>query len=396
MDYINYKFKGNFGELILNVNGTEATGTFQKNGTLKGAFINNTFKGQWENKGLEGLIEFTITGDKLEGNWKKGLEPGSMKGKWEGEIIDNEMSLNPEHEDILETAPGIENTVNININGRISNYMFGLLGDEAYAECEKGMSYAIDDDIETIGEFVKMFYETTLYGGDGMEIFKESIDMEQFKSNCPLLSEFLELVEEGEASHLQFYEDILDMSWDEVNIIEEDAAITITVNDKEIVSGQKLSEFLGEWELVDEDDDPRAAAKANAFWAKYREQFNIHEDTDEFTVYKAENGVLILNEWIEPEGLKRFKTRERNITVEHDNIVDFDYFFKTIDLDLSKLAFLQYGNADDFHRSAPKYVGSFLSYDNNIIRPDQNIHRDKGFTLYYEEGLKSCDFFIEG
>lgn len=101
MDYSNYKFKGNFGELILNVNGTEATGTFQKNGTLKGAFINNTFKGQWENKGLEGLIEFTITGDKLEGNWKKGLEPGSMKGKWEGEIIDNEMSPNPEHEDNL-------------------------------------------------------------------------------------------------------------------------------------------------------------------------------------------------------------------------------------------------------------------------------------------------------
>ena len=86
MDYTNYKIKGNFGELLLNVNGTKATGTFQENGTLKGAFINNIFKGYWKNKGMEGLIEFTITGDKLEGNWKKGLEPGSMKGKWEGEL----------------------------------------------------------------------------------------------------------------------------------------------------------------------------------------------------------------------------------------------------------------------------------------------------------------------
>ena len=61
--------------------------------------------------------------------------------------------------------------------------MFGLLGDDAYAECEKAMSYAIDDDIETIGEFVKMYYETTLEGGDGMQIFKESIDKNIQSSN---------------------------------------------------------------------------------------------------------------------------------------------------------------------------------------------------------------------
>ena len=86
------KFKGNFGELTLNINGTAATGTYQENGTLKGEFINNTFKGQWENKGLEGLVEFTITDDKLEGNWKKGLEPGPMKGKWEGSLIENKQT----------------------------------------------------------------------------------------------------------------------------------------------------------------------------------------------------------------------------------------------------------------------------------------------------------------
>jgi uncharacterized tellurite resistance protein B-like protein len=80
------KFKGNFGELTLNINGTETTGNYQENGTLKGEFVNNTFKGQWKNKGMEGLIEFIITGDTLEGNWKKGLDPGPMKGKWEGKL----------------------------------------------------------------------------------------------------------------------------------------------------------------------------------------------------------------------------------------------------------------------------------------------------------------------
>lgn len=82
------KYKGNFGELTININETKATGTYQENGVLEGEFIiNNTFKGQWENKGMEGLVEFTITDDKLEGNWKKGLEPGPMKGKWEGTQI---------------------------------------------------------------------------------------------------------------------------------------------------------------------------------------------------------------------------------------------------------------------------------------------------------------------
>jgi hypothetical protein len=302
-----------------------------------------------------------------------------------------------EEETVAEApAPGIDNKVNINISGRIPNYMFGILGDEEYAECEKAMSYAIDDDIETMAEFVEMYYQAMLYGGDGMEIFKESIDMEQFKSNCPLLSEFLDRIEEGDAGHLQFYEEMLNMSWEEVNIIEDDAYITITVDGEDVVPQQKLADFLGEIEqYVDEEDDPKAVAMVKAFWAKNGAKFNM-EDREEYTVNKAKNGVLQFNEWFEPDRLKDYKTRERNITVEHDNIVDFDFFFETVDFDLSKLAFLQYGNATDFHRSSCEYVGSFLSYDNNIIHPDQNIHRDKGFTLFYEVGLKSCDFLIEG
>ena len=292
-------------------------------------------------------------------------------------------------------APGIENEVNINISGRISNYMFGILGDEAYAECEKAISFATDE-IETMADFVKMYYETTLYDGDGMEIFLENMDMEQFNSNCPLLSEFLEQVKEGNASHLQFYEDILDMSWEEVNIIEEDASITITVDEKEIVSAQPLKDFLGEIEQIfDEEDDPETFAMAREFWSKNSGDFNM-EDIEEFQVSKAANGVLLFNEWIQPTRLLDYQTRERNITVEHDNIVDFDYYFNAVGFDITKLAFLKFANATDFHESGPDYVGSYLAYDNKIIEPDQNIHRDKGFTIHYEPTFKSCDFLLLG
>lgn len=293
------------------------------------------------------------------------------------------------------SAPGIENKVNITISGRISNYMFGILGDEAYAECEKAISFATDE-IETMEDFVKMYYETTLYDGDGMKIFLENMDMEQFNSNCPLLSEFLEQVKECNASHLQFYEEILDMSWEQVNIIEDDALITITVDEKEIVSAQTLKDFLGEIEQIfDEEYDPKTIAKARQFWAKNGAEFEI-EDSNEFQVSKATNGVLLFNEWIQPTRLTDYKTRERNITVEHDNIVDFDYYFDAVDFDVSKLAFLKFANANDFHESGPDYVGSYLAYDNNIIEPDQNIHRDKGFTIHYEPTFQSCDFLLLG
>ncbi len=79
---------------------------------------------------------------------------------------------------------------------------------------------------------------------------------------------------------------------------------------------------------------------------------------------------------------------------EHDNIVDFDFYFNAAEFDLAKLAFVGFANTD-FHHSFPDYVGSYLVYDNKIIRPDQNIHRDKGFTLYYEDNSKSCNYLIE-
>lgn len=308
-----------------------------------------------------------------------------------------EISSQIQEEETVNEAPtpGIENKVKITISGRISNYMFGILGDEAYSECEKAISFATDE-IETMEDFVKMYYETTLYDGDGMKIFLENMDMEQFNSNCPLLSEFLNNVKEGNASHLQFYEEILDMSWEQVNIIEDDALITITVDEKEIVSAQTLKDFLGEIEQIfDEEDDPKTIAKAREFWAKNGAEFEM-EDSDEFQVSKAANGVLLFNEWIQPTRLTDYKTRERNITVEHDNIVDFDYYFDAVDFDVSKLAFLKFANATDFHESGPDYVGSYLAYKNNIIEPDQNIHRDKGFTIHYEPTFQSCDFLLLG
>jgi hypothetical protein len=285
--------------------------------------------------------------------------------------------------------------VNIKIGGRIPNYLFGVLKGKYYDECETALSFA-SEDVETIEDMLKLLYGTVLEGAtDGIEEFKENMDMDEFKENCPLLADFFESAS-GSMDHEQFYEIVFDMAWKkDVNIIEDDAYITITVDDEEVVKEQDLADFLGETEWINEEDHPKAAAITQAFWAKHRDRFNLDED-NEFTTYKAKNGVLQFNEWIEPNGLAAYKVRERNVTFEHDNIVKFNFDFKVTEFDLSKLAFLRYANVTDFRHSGAEYVGSFLVYDNNIIRPDIIIYRDKGFTLYYEEGFKSCSFLIEG
>ena len=85
---MNYTFKGNFGtlELVVDDNGN-ASGTYQKGGTLSGTYKDGEFEGEWENKGMEGLVKFTVKEGRLNGKWKKGKDAGPMRGQWWGDQI---------------------------------------------------------------------------------------------------------------------------------------------------------------------------------------------------------------------------------------------------------------------------------------------------------------------
>jgi len=88
MEQQNLKFEGNFGTLNLTVESDGyAMGQYQDGGMLEGYFIDGEFKGEWRNKGMEGLVQFTVVNGQLNGAWKKGLDNGPMKGKWKGDLI---------------------------------------------------------------------------------------------------------------------------------------------------------------------------------------------------------------------------------------------------------------------------------------------------------------------
>jgi len=64
-----------------------AMGNYQKSATIAGKYIDKNFIGEWSNKGMSGLVKFTVKEGALEGNWKKGTEDGPMKGKWTGKLL---------------------------------------------------------------------------------------------------------------------------------------------------------------------------------------------------------------------------------------------------------------------------------------------------------------------
>ena len=289
--------------------------------------------------------------------------------------------------------------VQITISGRIPNYFFGCVLPEYLEEFEKAMEYVTDEDIETLEEFIVALHATTLEDvfDNGIEDFKGKLDLDEIQANCPKLYALLNDIEEQSMGHYNFYEEVLDAPFDDVHVIENDAYITITVDDEEVISQQKLETFIGETGNVDFEEDEATGAFIQNFWDTQKERFGISaEELEDIYAFRSENGALLISNWFEPKKLKDYVKREHNVTVEHDNIVDLDFYIETENFDVSKLAFLQYANMADFRNSAAEYVGSYLFYDNEYIRPEQNIMRDKGITLEYEPQYTSLEFLIEG
>jgi len=88
------EYKLNFGIVKVTIDGNTCTGTYQNNGEFNGTIDGDFVKAKWKNEGQEGLIELDLSDDKLIGKWKKGLDEGPMRGKWNGSRIKAEETLN--------------------------------------------------------------------------------------------------------------------------------------------------------------------------------------------------------------------------------------------------------------------------------------------------------------
>ncbi|MDA9666449.1 hypothetical protein N9T48_00125 [bacterium] len=153
---MNYTFKGNFGtlELVVDDNGT-ASGTYQKGGTLSGTYKDGVFEGEWQNKGMEGLIKFTIVGDNLTGSWKKGLNPGAMKGKWNGKIVKSASS-----ESETKKNAAVETSSKEDFTQKIIKTLISDLNEYQFYHIGPMLNHLIDDvGPESVGEAIAQMIE---------------------------------------------------------------------------------------------------------------------------------------------------------------------------------------------------------------------------------------------
>ena len=150
-----YTLKGNFGKMdFVSDEEGKASGSYQKSGSITGTFTHQRFQGTWQNKGLEGLVEFSITDGVLEGNWKKGMEPGPMRSKWKGEVvsmdasegsenIDNTVAVQEDFKKEEDTHSIPSDEVSLEEKSSISSFDLNEERDELY---EKSLSIAIEDE----------------------------------------------------------------------------------------------------------------------------------------------------------------------------------------------------------------------------------------------------------
>ena len=85
---LNTTYYADENEIVFQQNEVGTINSTYADGTIEGKMEGNTLKAVFHNPkvNVSGIIEITFHKTGFVGKWKKGMEPGPMKGKWSGEI----------------------------------------------------------------------------------------------------------------------------------------------------------------------------------------------------------------------------------------------------------------------------------------------------------------------
>ncbi len=288
--------------------------------------------------------------------------------------------------------------VTINISGKITTYFFATIDNEFLPEFKNAIGEASQKKI-SMEAFLQSLLSLTLNDGiDNLPDFKDNLNMEKFNLLCPKLFEIIYTIENGDSGdHYWLYEKIF-TSAEEVSFFDENAEISVYIDDNEIVTQQTILDFCGDFESVwmeDLDQNSDDSKMLNQFHDKNMEEYGF-EDIEDLSIEKNTNDIKILDYYFTPPSLTELSEAENQIKIEHNNSVNFTYNIETIDFSFSKLLFLRFSNAEDFTDSSNNQIGSYLFYDNEMIRPELNIDFVDEIILSYNPVRKSLKFLLEG
>jgi len=291
--------------------------------------------------------------------------------------------------------------VTINISGKITTYLFATIDIEFLPEFKNVIGEASQKKISWEA-FLESLLSLTLNNGiNNLPDFKDNLNMEKFELLCPKLFEIVSAIENGElGDHFWLYEKIF-TSAEEVNFLDENAEIVIYIDDNEIETKQTLHDFCGDSVSVyleDLDQSGLYFKMLQQFHDKNIEEFGLPEALEELSFEKHSNGVTIISPYFEPPNLVALSTDENHVKIEHNNRATFTYNIETVDFSLSKLFFLAFIYAKEFTNSSNNQIGSYLFYNNEIIRHDVNIDVTDEINLRYNNKatIRSLGFLLNG
>jgi len=301
--------------------------------------------------------------------------------------------------------------VEINVSGRIPKYFFGVLKEEYRDEVKEALQYC-GEDVETANDFLNLIFSLTL---DGWDDPKEALfnaisreDLEKLKNLNELVNNFIE----NGGSHFEMIDWLFDNpdlrkygSYYGISLFENDAQISILVDDKTLVEEVSLEDFCnGEtfWaEDVEEGTEEYGDVQRINEFKSLNSEFGFDAEDEYYSWNKNEVGATFLSCRLEYSELSEFEEsqpKEEQVTIYFDDITNWTFYIDTQDeeFDMKNLTFVSDPGIEEFRNSACDLVFSHLFYKNELIEPDENWIRDKGITLMYGEsrGLEDLGFFL--
>jgi len=320
---------------------------------------------------------------------------GLAKVKKDGKVVNE-----PQFNDVSFFVEGGKGDVKITIQGRrITTFSFTCLDDDYVKDLKKAIKFTNGLNEE---EFLDRIVESII--AEDFDDLKSEIDMDKIEGNCPNLYQLLNELENSDWGWSDKIEMFITPYPEPILFMQPGHGISITVDGETIADNQLLGEFLNIndegielGEIEDEEDldseNSVLVQKTKEFCNEQKETLGL--DPDYTTVYKCNNGMMLIDSWPNQPELVKMQKNENQITISGEVNGYVNYYLSAEKFDLDKLTFVRNSNYSEW--IASDIVGNYLCYDNKKIEEyDFDQHNISQLCDYGGSANESLKFFLEG
>ena len=287
----------------------------------------------------------------------------------------------------------------ITIQGRrITTFSFACLDDKYVEDIKKAIEFT--DGLDEEGLLHSILNSII---GEDFEDLKSEIDLDKIEENCPTLYKLLNKLEHSNLPESDKIEQFITPYPEPILYMESGHLISITIDDEIKVDKQPLGEFLNIKESIaldeveDEEDleleNSMLVQKAKEFCNEQKETLGL--DPDYTTVYKCDNGMMLIEGPLNQPELVKMQKNENQITISGEVRGYVNFYLNDTNFDLDKLTFVRNDNYSEW--IASDIVGNYLFYDNKKIKEyDFDQHNIFQLCDYGGSGNESLKFYLEG